>query len=446
MKESAREKGFALRVTLLILRAIFSIILSASMVFALTLAAEHAKEWADMMWESFPIASSILILVACSLLEFLLYCLSKTKCKMASLHQMAAKIGVFRVCFEVLIVFLGTCISVFMGLPLGCEAPACFIGASIVFLCFYHEDKLNKEYDFLDAGASLGFCLCFFNPISGLCYYLEDVKEEGKKTWYEIAIIVGGLLIAYGVIVLITWLYGHDEMPFFFFNPSEINLQYITTWEPYLLLLIVILLVSPLAFLFRKGVALTKPLFNDGWVGYVYAAVFATIFIVAIRCNQGEDLSYLLGDGRGLWSAPRESEISLAARDLLFRVMFSMLAFSFFHIGGQTIPTLMLGIAFARFAGTTALAVFPFDENSLEIIEVIFMFAFFASYTRRYEVGVAFMFCFPNFWVIGPYLLVAVVAIYFIDRLFPKDKKKEVFLPAIRGEASLSNLARLGAI
>lgn len=347
--------------------------------------------------------------------ELLLHEISTCKGDVNLAAKIRKNVNFLRLLLDVGIVFLGTAITTFIALPLGCEGPSVFM---ISCLGFGFATFAGKKDEWIgECGGAFGYCLAFFNPFAGFLFYLEAMGAYRRKKWglflYEIALLAVGYL----VLVLFNWLIGGSRISWFtsFFN---FGISFMDEPMGWLLLLGAPLLCPAFAWLLNALAKAIHPLFaNRNLNGILVATLLAVLIPLALRLSGNNPL---LGNGSNLFtlsfSNPKDGLLILFGA-LVFRFFYLSSSFNFYHLGGQAIPTLMFGALIGRgfaylFLGNGVYL----SSNSVDTITIAFAICFYACSTKYYLTSGALIFSFGNPVFLALPVWLPLALSYFVNR------------------------------
>ena len=262
-----------------------------------------------------------------------------------------------------ILIFINSIYSFFVGLPLGGEGPSITISSSIGLTI---NRLFNVNDDEIVAGCgSAGFACAFSNPVAGLCHLLEENKNK-----ISISFILKGvaiMLIAYVINYFIL-----DETLLPYFDLTKMPVKY------YLYLLLIVALVLIFARTYSLSIIWIKSLSKNNKL-MVYLTPALIIFFILLK----RFMPFLTGSGLGALSLDiLDYALITILGFLVFRVIVTALAVSSLASGGIVLPMVCMGGLIGLFV---VKFVSKFDDSILDysaIFMLVGMFSFLAVLTR----------------------------------------------------------------
>lgn len=328
-------------------------------------------------------------------MEILLQRISAGKGDIVNLKELESKHITIRPLLDSLIMFINVALTFFIALPLGQEGPSVFLIASLSIFFFRKEE--NPSYDdAIDIGAAIGYGLAFYNPLVGICFGYEAMRRKFSwKSFFHLIVMMGAsylLLLTYRFLYegIVTSIWS------FSFKPSlyENGLSFMMNGNEWWLVALLPLLLYIAAFLFNHLCTFIRPVFRKGdFLAVVIAFVLSVVLVTEAR---GDGLDYLLGPGSGFIDGEEILPVDIAIYALVVRLLFSSMAFSFPHAGGQAIPTLSLGALMGLVYGHAFSYVLPISENAMAIFTIVGALSFYSSSTTYKYSSFFLIFTFGN--------------------------------------------------
>lgn len=380
----------------LVLESVLLIFVAPAIIFALETLTHHLASWSALLYDQIHLALYILVIIILSLIELLLQRFSVGKGDIVTLKELESGDIHVRPIFDTIIMFINVSLTFFICLPLGQEGPSVFLIASMAIFFFRHEEYPSYD-EAVDLGAAIGYGLAFYNPLAGLCFGFEAMKKkfELRKFVHFSFLMLGAYFVLLTYRFLFqgattgVWEYSF-KAPLF-----ENGLEFMMDGYEWLIIFFLPFISFLLARLFNFLCVFIRPLFVKGEVLTIVIALALSVFMVCWSREEGLDA--LLGAGGGLIDGEEIIPLEAAAFALLVRIIFSSLAFSFPHTGGQAIPTLAIGALIGTCIGHLFAYIFPtISENAIAIYTIIGAICFYGASTNYRFTSFFLIFSFGN--------------------------------------------------
>lgn len=274
------------------------------------------------------------------------------------------------------LMFTNSCISFFLGLPVGSEAPANFIGGTIGVGLNNHFNHTNDHKDDLNVAMGTGFTIAFGTPIAGIFYTLEEVMHKFSLT--RIAKTIYTIAIAFCISLLL-----HQEPLITLSIASDFDYSFLYVF----LFVILFNVISSIVIL--CGVPLLKKFCNAHYNNFFikYRFLFFAFFTFAIYLafpllgGTGSSLITFLGNNPG-WM--------IVLLIVIYRLIVFVFTANSMASGGLLLPVLAIGAANGYLACCVGNAIGGLNSIYFPLFVLIGMTSLFAA-TNKAPITGAFL-------------------------------------------------------
>ena len=420
-KNSTNKK----EIFLFVLMSIITPIVLGGLVFLFQFSVPYAIIATNWLWENIPHPLYLLIIVALSIVEIILIRLDNLRGDINDIEKYVKKNLPTSPLIDILIVFICALCTFMIGLPLDGDVPTVFM-VGVLFVILIHRTFIifNKK-TMIHMGASIGFALAFHNPIAGLAHFFEEYHS--RRSIKEVLYFLGEASLAYLSLTLFCFLFGESKSPLtFFYELFNVDLSFGNSFsQVFICSGILLICLCILAFLLNKVIVGFRALFaHKKLFSIIITIVVASLFVFMLRLNEKE---LALGMGEELYLVRDLASIDLWPL-LAIRVLFIVVAFNFYHIGGRTIPSLMLGALIGQiFVAVWNKYLPPIDENLANVLIISSALIYLGVSMKAPLIATSLTFSFGNPLFILPIVVISLLISYFpMKYILPLGLNEEI--------------------
>ncbi len=419
------KKEKALYIFLLIVAPICLGILSFLFQFTIP----YCLQFTNWLWENVPHYAYFLILLFLSLVEIFVIWLDNLHGDINDIEDYLRHNLPYSPLLDIVSVFICACITFMIGLPLDGDLPTIFMVGTLFVVMLHRFFKRYQRHTMIHMGASIGFALAFHNPIAGIVHYFEEYRHRFK--WKPFFLLLLEIVIAYstltGLCFLKEYLLEGKVNPFaFFYELFDVELSFGNNVSIFFISFGIILIICCLlSFVLNKAVIFFRDYFDPKtWLSVILCVVLASAFAYSLRRF---DFELAIGMGEELFEA---RDLLSSELIILFalRIVFIIFAFNFFHIGGRTVPSLMLGALIGQIFVAICNEYFtPLDHSFANLVIICSALIYLGVSMKVYLIAVSLSFSFGNPLFILPIVVIALLIAFFpMKYILPLGLNEEI--------------------
>lgn len=279
-------------------------------------------------------------------------------------------------------VVVNSCISFFVGLPLGSEGPSVLLGTAIGG----GTSKLPLSHDswnryIMTGGACAGFAVATAAPVTGLLFGLE----EAHKRFTPMIFLMCGSSVLFGMAASNLWslALGAEQQPLFSIELlAQFHMKDI--WLPLFLGVVVAIFACGYNLtVFFMGKVFDGKLKNAPQWAKLGVVFLLTVAIGVVSVGEFDGTDALFGGGTLIEKTALNVEFSWWILAVLLVIRFLTIAFttSSGATGGMFIPMLSIGALVGALCGKLFVAM-GMDEELFSAVVLVSMTAFMGAATR----------------------------------------------------------------